>query len=76
MAVTAKFKVTGVVDMKWPGQTVSEVTMTPDYGQGKNSEWATATPSGVIRMTISNPAALEQLKEGTSLTVTFEQEQE
>ena len=36
MPVSAKFKVTGVVDMKWTDQTVAEVTMTPDYGQGKN----------------------------------------
>lgn len=71
MAVTAKFKVTRVTKFDWPGQDVREVEMTPDYGEGKNAEWAAATPSGVIRMTIGNPAALEQLPEGTSLTVTF-----
>lgn len=69
--ISAKFRVTGVVDMKWPGQTCKEVTLTPDYGDGKNSEWATATPSGVIRMTITNPSALEQLENGTAVSVLF-----
>lgn len=72
MAVTARMKVTNVVDMNWgPDQDVKEVTLTPDYAGGKNAEWAAATPNAVFRMTIGNPAAHEQLKEGTCVEVTL-----
>ena len=61
------------------GDVVSEVTaeveLTPDYGQGRNADWAKATPAGVIRMTITNPAALEYLAMGKPMTVTFEAEE-
>lgn len=86
MAVTAKFKVsrltpwtgTEIVDgaMVAPeGSTTSggEVELTPDYAQGRNAEWAAATPAGVIRLTVGNPAALAQFVEGQAFTVTFEQ---
>lgn len=70
--VTAKFKVSRVsafgtsfpefLEKLEAGEAVqAEVEMTPDYAQGKNAEWAAATPSGVIRLTIQNPAALKQL---------------
>lgn len=53
---------------------MAEVELTPDYAQGRNAEWAKATPSGVIRMTINNPSALEQFSIGDAFTVTFEKE--
>jgi invasion protein IalB len=82
MAVSARFRVT-----RWTiycpsdeveqaleagEQVTAEVEMTPDYAQGKNAAWASATPNGVIRLTINNPEALKQLRQGTSLAITFE----
>lgn len=67
MAVTAKFKVNRNTDMTW----AREVEMTPDYANGRNKEWAEATPSGMIRMTIKNEVASAQFKEGDPITVIF-----
>ena len=71
MAVTAKFKVNRKSEMEW----ATEVEMTPDYAQGRNAEWAKATPAGMIRLTITNPPAAEQFVEGKAFTVTFEAEE-
>lgn len=85
MAVTAKFKVSRltpygafeVVDGQISGECkMAEVELTPDYAQGKNAEWAEATPSGVIRLTITNPAALNQFKLNDAFTVIFEKEEQ
>lgn len=70
--VTAKFKVSRLTE----AATYTEVEMTPDYGQGRNAEWAAATPSGVIRLTISNPAAIEYFQKDAPITVMFEREEE
>jgi hypothetical protein len=70
--VTAKFKVARKTDMGW----AHEVEFTPDYADGRNAEWAEATPAGMIRMTIKNEVAAEQFEEGAPYTVTFEREQE
>lgn len=58
MAVSAKFKVNRVSDMGW----AKEVELTPDYGDGKNKDWAAATPAGMMRLTIKNELAAEQFK--------------
>lgn len=71
MAVTAKFKVSRRTEMDW----ATEIELTPDYAQGRNSEWAAATPAGMIRMTIKNELAAERFQQGDSFTVTFEKEQ-
>ncbi len=70
MAVTAKFKVARKSDMNW----AHEIELVPDYAQGRNSEWAEATPAGMIRLTIKNALAAEQFHEGAAYTVTFELE--
>jgi hypothetical protein len=83
MAVTAKFKVSrltpygtfDIIDGKIDGACeYAEVELTPHYGQGRNAEWAKATPSGVIRMTINNPTALQQFRLNDAFTVIFEKE--
>lgn len=87
--ITAKFKVSriapwsvtainedGSIEVTSPEQHAGEVELTPDYAQGRNAEWAKATPSGVIRMTISNPSALAQFRLGRAFTVIFEPEDE
>lgn len=70
MAITAKFKVTRVSDMKW----ATEVELTPDYADGRNKEWAEATPSGMIRMTVKNAVAAAEFAVGAAFTVVFERE--
>lgn len=70
MAVTAKFKVSRRSEMGW----ATEIEMTPDYAQGRNAEWAEATPAGMIRLTVKNALAAEQFEQGQSFTVTFEAE--
>lgn len=62
MAVTGRFKVNRITPGA-AGEGTAEVELTPDYAQGKNAEWAAATPSGVIRLTIANPDALKQFTE-------------
>lgn len=87
MAVTAKFKVGRLTPMAFSGEahvtpegrlegevSMVEVELVPDYAQGRNAAWSAATPSGVIRMTITNPAAFAQFVVGRAYTVTFEQE--
>jgi hypothetical protein len=85
MGVSAKFKVSRITpygpfeikDGKLSGDCeMAEVELTPDYAQGRNAEWSKATPAGVIRMTITNPAALEQFGLNDAFTVLFEKEEE
>lgn len=70
MAVTAKFKVSRRNEMEW----ATEIELTPDYAQGRNSEWAAATPAGMIRLTVKNEVAAKQFKQDRPFTVTFEHE--
>lgn len=81
MAVSAKFKVSrltpawgskvedGVLVVTDEKGAYGEVELTPDYAGGRNSDWSAATPSGVIRLTITNPAALSQFREGQAFDV-------
>jgi hypothetical protein len=87
MPVTAKFKVSRLTPMSYEGETTVspegvlqgkvstvEVELTPDYAQGRNAAWSAATPSGVIRMTITKPEAFSQFVVGRAYTITFERE--
>lgn len=51
-----------------------EVELTPDYAQGKNAEWAQATPAGMIRLTIKNELAAQQFEVNDSYTILFTKE--
>lgn len=73
MSISAKFKVQRVTKIT---EEMTEVELVPGYAGGKNAEWSKWTPSGVIRMNITNPAALEQLTEGKAFTILFEAEGE
>ena len=66
MAITARFKVGRVTP--WTADT-GEVEFVPDYAGGKNAEWSTATPSGVCRLSISNPDAYKQFEQGDSVEI-------
>jgi hypothetical protein len=69
MAISAKFKVQRVTPHT--GFDSTEVELVPDYADGRNKDWSKYTPSGVMRLNITNPAALEQLTVGAAFTVTF-----
>lgn len=69
--MTAKFKVNRLSSMGWG----TEVELTPDYAQGRNADWATATPAGMCRLTVTNEKAIEEFIEGAAYTVTFEREE-
>lgn len=66
---TAKITVTSV-DVS--GELTS-LTFLPDYGQGRNAEWATATPSLSLAMNVKNAVA-EGIQVGDAFTLTFEKE--
>lgn len=78
MAVRAKMRVvrteTGLHAPEAEGDKMQQVTVTmqPVFG-GKedeaNREWSKWTPSGELRLTITNPAAYEQLKLGKAYYV-------
>lgn len=67
MGVSAKFTVSRRTDMNW----ATEIELVPDYAQGRNKEWAAATPAGMIRLTIKNELAAEQFKQGQAVDVLF-----
>lgn len=52
-------------------QWATEIEMVPDYAEGRNKDWAAATPAGMIRLTVKNEAAAEQFKDGQSVDVLF-----
>lgn len=70
MTVTAKFKVQRVTPNTH--HEGAEVELVPDYAGDRNKDWSKWTPSGVIRMNITNGPALDQFEEGQAFTITFE----
>jgi len=78
MAVRAKCRVTGRHEYhgvtKDGGVTQVDVTLQPVYGDGEdgeNKDWSKWTPSGELRLTITNPDAYEQFKLGKAYFVDF-----
>lgn len=75
MAVRAKVRCTGRHEYHGIGAeggiTQVEVTMQPVYDDGANGQWSKYTPSGELRLTITNPAAYEQFKLGKTYFVDF-----
>lgn len=66
--VTAKV----VCGWKQTGDTGVMVQFLPDYAQGRNSEWATATPSLNLTMTVKDANLFQT---GQAYTLTFEPEE-
>ena len=59
--VSARFKCSRVTPLGAPSYKEgwgAEVEYTPDYAGGKNRQWSEATPSGVMRLTVTNKDAL------------------
>lgn len=68
MSVRAKVTCNGVTLNQVTFNTVYEPDAAADT---ENARFTTATPSGEIRMTIDNPAAMEQFQTGKSYYVDF-----
>lgn len=70
MAVRAKFKCHSKA--LYEGDT-GEVVLNPVYGNsGENSSWSRWTPAGEMKMTITNPEALEYFKPGVEYNLLIE----
>ncbi len=67
MNVRAKFKVTSVEHFEG-GQ--ASVKLTAVHG-ADNRTWSKWTPSGDLRLSITNPTATEQFKPGACLFIDF-----
>lgn len=71
----------GLVDVRTvhiPGKSREEVRLTPVIGESKddpNREWSTATPTGTIEATISNPDAWGFYEAGEEYMVKFTKHQ-
>lgn len=75
MTVRAKMKcyaVQRLMDGK-PDTEVAEIRMMPVYDDGDpaNKTWSKATPSGEVRLFITNPAAIDAFEPGKSYFVDF-----
>lgn len=71
MTISAKFKVSEVVE--GASYQANRVRLVPDYAQGRNKDWAAATPSGVFEMYIGQETeAIKQFTVGQAFTVLFE----
>ena len=69
MSVKAKFEVASITDFG----TQKEVNLQAVYGDGDaNKEWSKYTPSGNIKINITNPDAFNQFEVGKDYYVTFE----
>lgn len=55
-----------------PNEQIAEVRLHPVYADdGPNKSWSKATPSGEIRMTITNPEAVSFFEPGKEYFVDF-----
>lgn len=74
MSVTAKVKLQSKVAYA-EGSDYEQVKLdfTPDYDDGRNKEWAVATPALSLSMTVK-PAVAEQFTPGQAFTLVFEPE--
>lgn len=68
MATTAKIRCNTKAETPGNGALLSFV---PDYQDGRNQEWAQATPSLTLNMTV-NAEAAEQFEQGKAYTLTFD----
>lgn len=73
MAIKAKFYVAEVTRYAYNPASAKVILRAVSRGD-ENKEWASATPMGLLDMTIGNPAAIEQLAEqlGDEVYLTIE----
>lgn len=70
MAVVAKFYVTSIT-RSHPEAPAAQINMGAVCRGAANSEWASATPSGSLVMTVRNDAAIAQFEAGKEYYLTF-----
>jgi hypothetical protein len=70
--VRAKFQVTAITEFAW-SNVLKEVTLEPRYDPSipDDQRFASAIPSGKLRMIVDNPAALEQFQTGKIFYLDF-----
>lgn len=73
MGVQAKFYVASITKHAGSGD-YAEITLRVVTRGGANADWAAATPSGEIKMTVSNPPAITWFEDrlGKELALGFE----
>ncbi len=56
-----------------PSEQCAQICLMPVYddGSAENASWAKWTPAGEIRLTITNPAAIEKFELGKAYFVDF-----
>jgi hypothetical protein len=69
--VTAKVRVNMVQKPGGAGPGSSTISFSPDYEDGRNKEWAVATPSLSLSMTVKDEVAEEHFASGDAFTLTF-----
>jgi hypothetical protein len=72
MAVTAKVKCSNKRPV-WSHDGAYILDFAPDYGDGRNAEWAEATPALSLNMTVKGDVA-DAFEPGEAYTLTFESE--
>ena len=76
--VRAKFICNTVTERGWQGKVEhQDVELTAVYSANPNDPnhtWSEATPSGNIKMTITNPAAFGKFKPGVAYYIDFTEE--
>jgi hypothetical protein len=71
--MTAKVRLAS--KMPFPGADYTQLNFYPDYQDGRNNEWATATPSLTLTMNVKNEVA-DRLESQAPYTLTFTQEED
>lgn len=75
MTVRAKFFVKQILNLHVPSpnEVAAEITLTPVFGD-ENANWSQYTPQGEIKMTVTNPKAIDQFELGGEYFVDFNQD--
>ena len=68
--ITAKVRCSYKTESGEGENRTARVSFQPDYQDGRNAEWAAATPSLTLEMTLNNQAA-DLFKAGTAYTLQF-----
>lgn len=74
MTITAKIRCTSKMGTGEGDNRTTPVSFAPDYQDGRNQEWAFATPSLQLNMTLRGAAA-DHFEVGKKYTLTFTPEE-
>lgn len=70
-SMTAKVRLSTKMD--FPGADYTQLNFYPDYADGRNKEWANATPALTITMNVKKEVA-DRLPDHSTFTLTFTQD--